>query len=246
MVAVRDAHLHFPYGEMTILLEHWALLSGLIFGGEPIVGKGVLGYARVPELLGRPTPDQTRSTYNFRASWLQEWSGIWPDPVPSSAEAAFVLRHFLLDLLGVVFCDVSGYCVHANWLVYLADLGELWRYDWGGTSYAYLLCSLDNVVCKNHRLYVGLYPLITVSVRLASVLHCFQLCLSVGCTDLFACLPCSTGRLSTLGGDTTSSASVPSFFCFPDSGASQITWRPRVCTGTSRTNTFWISSRLTR
>ena len=105
---------HFPYGEITILPEHWALMSGLTFGGEPIVGKGVLGYARVPELLGRPPPDQTRSTYNFRASWLREWSRIWPDPALGSAEAAFVLRHFLLDLLGVVFCDVSGYCIHAD------------------------------------------------------------------------------------------------------------------------------------
>ena len=120
---------HFPYEEMTILPEHWALLSGLTFGGEPIVGKGVLGYTRVPELLGRPAPDQTRSTYNFCASWLREWSKIWPDLAPGSAEAAFVLRHFLLDLLGVIFCDMSGYCVHADWLVYLADLGELWRYD---------------------------------------------------------------------------------------------------------------------
>ena len=80
-------------------------------------------------MLGRPLPDQTRSTYNFLASWLREWSGIWPDPAPGSAEAAFILRHFLLDLLGVVFCDVSGYCVHTDWLVYLADLGKLWRYD---------------------------------------------------------------------------------------------------------------------
>ena len=237
---------HFPYGEMTILPEHWALLSGLTFKGEPIVGKGVLGYARVLELLGRPVPDQTRSTYNFRTSWLREWSRIWPDPAPSSAEAAFVLRHFLLDLLRVVFYDVSGYYVYADWLVYLADLGELWHYDWGGTSYVYLLCGLDDVVHKNYRSYVGLYPLITVSVKLASVLHCFQLCLSVGCTDIFACLPCSTGRWSTLGRDTTSSAFVPSFFHFPSSGASRIIWRPRGFTGTSRTGTSLISSRLTR
>ena len=66
-------------------------------------------------------------------------------------EAAFVLCHFLLDLLGVIFYDVSGYCVHVDWLVYLADLGELWRYDWGGASYAYLLCGLDDVVRRNYR-----------------------------------------------------------------------------------------------
>ena len=50
---------------------------------------------------------------------------VMAGPAPSSVEAAFVLRHFLLDLLGVVFCDVSRYYVHADWLVYLADLGEL-------------------------------------------------------------------------------------------------------------------------
>ena len=30
---------HFPYREMAMLPEHWALLTGLRFGGEPIVGK---------------------------------------------------------------------------------------------------------------------------------------------------------------------------------------------------------------
>ena len=34
---------HFPNDEMTILPEHWALLTGLSFGGESIVGKRALG-----------------------------------------------------------------------------------------------------------------------------------------------------------------------------------------------------------
>ena len=52
-----ETHIfHFPYGEMTIQPEHWALLSGLSFGGEPIVGKGALGYSKVPTLLGREVP----------------------------------------------------------------------------------------------------------------------------------------------------------------------------------------------
>ena len=162
---------HFPYGEMTILAEHWALLSGLTFGGEPIVGKGALGYSQVPELLGRPAPEQTRSTYNFHTSWLREWDKIWPNSVPSSREAVFVLRHFLLDLLGVIFCNVSRYFVHTDWLIYIADVGELWRYDWGGASYAYLLCGLDDVVRRNYRSYISLYPLVIVSDKLLSVLN---------------------------------------------------------------------------
>ena len=157
---------HFPFGEMTILPEHWALLTGLSFGGEPIVGKGALGYSKVPTLLGREAPEQTRSTYNFRMTWLREWNKIWPDRAPSSKEAAFVLRHFLLNLFEDIFCDVSGYYIHADWLIYIANVDELWRYDWGGVSYAYLLCALDDVVWRDYRSYIGLYPLVTISNKL--------------------------------------------------------------------------------
>ena len=63
----------------------------------------------------------------------------------------------------MIFCESSGYCIHADWLVYLADVEQLRRYDRGGASYAYVLCKLDEVVFWNNRSYVGLYPLLTVS-----------------------------------------------------------------------------------
>ena len=47
---------HFPYGEMTVLPEHWALLMSLRFGGEPIVGKTMQGFVMVLSLLGRLPP----------------------------------------------------------------------------------------------------------------------------------------------------------------------------------------------
>ena len=68
--------------------------------------------------------------------------------------------HFLFEL---IFCDTSGYCVHVDWLMYIADVDWLDWYDWGGASYSYLLCGLDDVVRKNLCSYVGLYPLLTVS-----------------------------------------------------------------------------------
>ena len=35
-----ETHMfHFPYGEMTVLPEHWALLTDLRFMEEPTVGK---------------------------------------------------------------------------------------------------------------------------------------------------------------------------------------------------------------
>ena len=83
--------------------------------------------------------------------------------MPSSRVASYILRHFLLELLGLIFSESSGYCVHADWLMYIADVDQLGRYDWGGVSYAYLLCGLDEVVQKNHRSNIGLYPLLTVS-----------------------------------------------------------------------------------
>ena len=151
---------HFPYGEMTVLPEHWALLTGLSFGGEPIVGKTMQGFSKVLQLLGREVPDLTHSAYNFRLVWLREWVQFWPDPALGSREADFVLRHFLLELLGLIFFDTSGYCIHADWLMSIADID---RYDWGGASYVYLLCGLDDVLRKNLCSYVGLYPLLTVS-----------------------------------------------------------------------------------
>ena len=53
--------------------------------------------------------------------------------------------------------------MHADWLIYLADLDHLDMYDWGGASYAWLLCGLDSVVQLGRRSYVGLYPLLMVS-----------------------------------------------------------------------------------
>ena len=70
------------------------------------------------------------------------------------------MRHFLFEL---IFYDTSGYCVHVDWLMYIADVGRFDRYNWGDASYAYLLCRLDDVVRRNLRSYIGLYPLLTVS-----------------------------------------------------------------------------------
>ena len=73
-----------------------------------------------------------RTTYYLTLQWIREWPLFWPDPVPGSREASYVLRHFLLELLGLIFYESFGYCIHANWLVYLADVEQLGRYDWGG------------------------------------------------------------------------------------------------------------------
>ena len=105
----------------------------------------------------------TCSSYYLTLRWIREWPLFWLDPAPGSREADYVLRHFLLKLLGLIFCVLSGYCVHANWLVYITDVDQLGRYDWGGASYAYLLYGLDEVVRKNHCSYVSLYPLLTVN-----------------------------------------------------------------------------------
>ena len=63
---------------------------------------------------------------------------MWPEPAPGSVQSSFVLRHFLLELIYLIFCNASGYYVHADWLIYLADLDLLDMYDWGGVSYACL------------------------------------------------------------------------------------------------------------
>ena len=76
------------------------------------------------------------------------------------------MRHFLLDCFGVIFCDTSRYCVHADWLIYIANVDELWRYDWGRAIYAYLLCALDDVVQRDYQSYIGIYPLVMVSDKL--------------------------------------------------------------------------------
>ena len=78
-------------------------------------------------------------------------------------EVGYVLRHFLLELHGLIFYELSSYCIHADWLVYIADVDQLGQYNWGGVSYAYLLCGLDEVVRENNHSYNGLYPLLTVS-----------------------------------------------------------------------------------
>ena len=49
--------------------------------------------------------------------------------------------------------------------MYIADIDQLDQYDWGGTSYAYLLYGLDDVARKNLCSYVGLYPLLMVSTQ---------------------------------------------------------------------------------
>ena len=74
------------------------------------------------------------------------------------------MRHFLLELIYLIFCNAFGYYVHVDWLIYLADLERLDVYDWGGVNYAWLICGLDDVVQLGHRSYVGLYPLLTVSI----------------------------------------------------------------------------------
>ena len=47
--------------------------------------------------------------------------------------------------------------------MYITDVDQLEWYDWGGASYVYLLCGLDEVVQKNNRSYVDLYPLLMIS-----------------------------------------------------------------------------------
>ena len=148
---------------MTVLLDLWALLMGLSFGSGPIVGKVAQGFSKVSQLLGREAPKMVHTTYYLTLQWIREWPLFWPDPAPGSREASYVLRHFLLMLLELIFYESFDYCIHADWLVYLADVEQLGRYHWGGTSYAYLLCELYEVVCQNNRSYIGLYPLLTVS-----------------------------------------------------------------------------------
>ena len=75
-----------------------------------------------------------------------------------------MLQHFLLELIFLIFCDASDYCIHVDWLIYLVDLERLDFYDRGGASYAWLLCGLDDVVQLGRRSYVGLYPLLMVSM----------------------------------------------------------------------------------
>ena len=107
---------------MTVLLDHWALLMGLSFGGEPIVGKATQGFSKVPQLLGREAPKMVCTTYYLTLQWIREWPLFWPNPVPGSSEAGYVLRYFLLELLRLIFCESSSYYIHADWLVYLADV----------------------------------------------------------------------------------------------------------------------------
>ena len=39
---------HFPYEEMIVLPDHWALQTWLSFGDEPIAGKAAQGFSKVP------------------------------------------------------------------------------------------------------------------------------------------------------------------------------------------------------
>ena len=98
-----------------------------------------MAFSLVPELLGRQLPKLARSTYSFTLGWLREWTELWLDPEPNSSKATFVLRHFLLKLIGLIFCDSFGYYVSSAWLTYIIDVNRLDHYDWGGTSYARLL-----------------------------------------------------------------------------------------------------------
>ena len=100
----------------------------------------------MPSLLGRLPPKKNWSKCSFKLSWLHGWTEVWLEPALGTVQSQFVLRHFLLELIYLIFCDVSGYCVHVDWLIYLADLERLDLYDWGGASYAWLLCGLDGVV----------------------------------------------------------------------------------------------------
>ena len=84
---------------MTVLPEHWALLTGLRFRGEPIVGKATQGFAMVPGLLGRVPPKNNHSKCSFQLSWLHSWTEEWPEPTPGSVQSSFVLQHFLLELI---------------------------------------------------------------------------------------------------------------------------------------------------
>ena len=75
---------HFPHEEMMVLPEHWALLTGLRFEGEPIVGKATQGFSMVPGLLGRVSSKNNRSMCSFQLSWLRSWMEVWPEPVIGS------------------------------------------------------------------------------------------------------------------------------------------------------------------
>ena len=90
----------------------------------------------VPGLLGKDPSKNKRTTYSFTLEWTRWWTEYWPEPAPGLAGAKFVLYHFLMELLYLIFCDSSGYCNHANWLIYLSDLDQLDHNDWGGASYA--------------------------------------------------------------------------------------------------------------
>ena len=79
-------------------------------------------------------------------------------------QTQFILHHFQLELIFLIFSDTFGYYVHVDWLIYLADLEHLDAYDWGGVSYAWLICGLDDIVRLGRRSYVGLYPMLMVSI----------------------------------------------------------------------------------
>ena len=107
---------------MTILPDHWALLTRLGFSGKPIARKAAQGFSKVLQLLGRKAPKVTRSSYYLTLKWIREWPQFWPNLAPGSREAGYVLCHFLLELFRLIFCGSSGYCVHVDWLVYIADV----------------------------------------------------------------------------------------------------------------------------
>jgi hypothetical protein len=127
---------HLPFGEMTMTPKDFAMITGLNFGGRPLLYHSKISNKRIEELLGPAFMQVHNKKANIRCTALRE---AYADNQDWSNETTtYVTRAFFLCLVGSSIFSTADQTVAAGLLETFADLDEVGSFNWGGSALAAL------------------------------------------------------------------------------------------------------------
>ncbi|XP_042514404.1 uncharacterized protein LOC122089052 isoform X2 [Macadamia integrifolia] len=146
---------HLPVGEATVTPLCLSMLTGLKFGGEPVIeGNGFWERAgtSVSKLLGRNPPHDGG---RVPVAWFRKhYSHIEISDDSPDEKLDFLTRAFMMFLFGNTFSNNNGH-VSLDFLAYLTDISSIGKYDWGGALLTHLYQNMDALANRHCHSFLG-------------------------------------------------------------------------------------------
>ncbi|XP_043720656.1 uncharacterized protein LOC122668139 isoform X2 [Telopea speciosissima] len=147
---------HLPVGEATVTPLCLSMLTGLKFGGEPVIERnGFWGRegTNVSKLLGsNPLHDGGK----VPVVWFRRhYSHIGRSDDSPDEELDCLTRAFMMFLFGNTFFSNNNGHVSLDLLAYLTDISSIGKYDWGGAVLTHLYQNMDALATRHCHSFLG-------------------------------------------------------------------------------------------